>query len=366
MYEQVHKFEISYNLRNYSEKIITIRHKGGLGYLAAPSGVVEGDRRPTLEVTLHNVVLDRLLLDTEWYYSKLDKAIIEELKKERINFLNGCGPYYDKNTPVSISVMIYLGSRLATEDLSTIFSEILGVSFYLGGDYRHKPAYNSPGHTLDQLSKFAIEDFGVEDPGLRTFIYLNDPDRILSKLYTNIAGNVMEVPSVSDSTRLPGLYMRVISHKSSQLIPFYALDEITDDLLARVGIFKSKGDCVKGPGNTEKLVTAETQVKELTKELEKLKDQVVDLESALAKNKESYYKENKELKRKITNQEYEIRDLKVEHNQDKFTFRSKELHFKQVTELVKIKSSFSQMGEHVKAIATLSGVLFGAYKLFAT
>lgn len=360
----VHSFKLEYTIENKSNNVVVVRHKAGLGYMIPSCSEPMYGRQIHLSIKISNLYTEKLEIDNTIAYSNLDRVIINALLDEKQRIKDNNHIYMFSNHPHTFYINVPLGKEETLEENGNIHSEILGFSLYLGVQSKNKPAMHTPEFTLDELANFAAEDFSAEDQGLRTFIYLNDPEKVLPKLYTNIIGNVVEVPSVSDSSRLPGLYMRVVGCKNPQLIPFYALDQVTDDLLLKVGIFKSKGDCLKGPGNTERLVAAETQVKELTKELEKYQNKITDLEELLNKSKEQYRKETRDLRKKIDQQDSDIYMYKLDTKHEIHTLKTKDLHNKYLIETVKAKASIGYVSEVVKNFTGIAGVIFTGYKLF--
>jgi len=355
---------MNYRVTNASPDALVVKVKGGLSYLIKASKEATIMQEHLLYVSVPNIYLDSIEIREDQALTKLDRRILSELSKEYDTQKKSELGYYSGLT-TSLETKIVLGSSLI-EDNNAIHSELLGITLYLGANNFRQPALNTPTMTLKELFDKNSED---EMQCLSYIVYVNDPKRVSSPYWTNVKGISTPIPTVSNLSKQPGLYVAISRGITPREELYYAFEELNTKLVEGLGIFESKAACDKG-GNTERYASAEEKVKELSKDKGKLLEQVKTLGERVVNLEEQLGRASDENTRLKYEHKTELGQLKHTHQMNsemsKFENRLTTTVSKANFDLVKHKASQNTWTDFAKAVGTLAGVAFTGYKLLTT
>jgi hypothetical protein len=380
MDNEVNTFRLNYRVVNRTNQEMIVRAKGGLGYIIKRCKEPTYSEERCVFVELPNVYIENLLIDEELALTKFDRELLKGIKQEADRVKkNAGGQYLYQTFSHTLHVVIKLMESMVEKN-DAIHSELLGMTLYNGLTNANQPSLNTPGFTIQELFNMTIADQPLPEGGLHHFIFCNDPRRHMGALYSNIMGKAVEVPVVSDETRLPGLYMGVMHGNESPQTLFYTFDRLDKKALEALGLFESRSDCESG-GNTERAIAAEKRAHDLNKELQKSKDQIDNLDTLLERAEANCNKLNQDVlqlkqdhRTEVTQMKhrYEVEISQLKHQTKmsgdlfKYEQRIKDAAAKANLELIKHKGSVNTWGEFAKAIGTIAGLGFTGYKLFTS
>lgn len=363
MENSYNSFSLSYTVDNQSNDVMVIKLKGGLSYLVRKSKEPTYSTARLLTVRLNSVYLKDLNVDPSLALTFLDKAILTKIKEEQKSYEDAKDVFYGVFTN-NISLTIALTQNLVEADAG-IHSEMLGVTFYVGYESLNKPALNTPSHTIQQItSRNLIKD------SLQTNVYLNDPKKVFQTLYTNVLGVSREVPVIHNTDETPGLYI-TFSNNNIPSSQFYTFSELDKNKLEVLGFFSSKAECDKG-GNTDRYLTAEARIKDLSKANDTLRDKLSTAIDNFNRSETINNKLNTELLQQKHEHKLEIANLKIGTSQAKsqieaikYEAKFKEMIAKSQIDTLKQKSTTGGWVDGASALATIAGIGFTGYKLFS-
>ena len=375
---EVNSFKLNYRVINRSSEELVVKAKGGLGYIIRRSKEPSYSSQQQVHVTLPQIIIANLLVDENAALTRFDRKLLKAIRLER-DRLKDCEGNFADLFSQEINVLIALTSPLVEKN-NAIHSEILGISLYRGAENAAQPALNTPTFTLHELCATVLGDQPLPEGGLHHFIYINDPRRESGPFYTNVMGKAIEVPAVYDETREPGLYTGVMYGNIPPDVLFYRFSGLDAKIVESLGLFLSKSACEHG-GNTERAQIAESKVKDITKEVGRLKDQATGLADLLTKSEVVNSRLAKDLTQSRQDHKTEVAQVKHEHRLEmsqlkhhtkvsgdifKYESRIKDTVNKASLELVKQKGSANNWGEFAKAVGAISGIAFTGYKLFTS
>jgi hypothetical protein len=378
METEISSFKLNYRIVNRSSQEMVVRAKGGLGYIIRRAKEPSYSEQRQVHVHIPQVVMANLLIDENAALTLFDKQLLRGIRKDRDRLKDSDTGFFDMFSQ-DINVVIALTSSLVEKN-DAIHSEILGITLYNGMENANQPSLNTPPFTLQELCKATLGDQPLPKGGLHYFVYVNDPRRESDPLYTNLKGRAVEIPVVYDDEKQPGLYTGLMYGNESPVILYYTFEGLDAKIVESLGLFRSKTACENG-GNTERALNAENRVKDLGKEIGKLKEQNTDLQDLLDKSEGANGRLTKDLAQARLDHKTEVVQLKHEHRVEmsqlkhqtkvsgdifKYESRIKDTVNKASLELVKQKGSANNWGEFGKAMGAVAGIAFTGYKLFTS
>lgn len=373
---EISSFRLNYRIVNRSSQEMVVKAKGGLGYIIRKSKEPSFSDQRQVHVTIPQIHIANLLIDETAALTLFDKKLLVGIRMDRDRLKESANDFAGMFSQ-DINVVIALTSSLVEKN-DAIHSEILGITLYNGMENAAQPSLNTPSFTLRELCSLTLGEQPLPKGGLHHFIYINDPRRESKPMYTNVMGKAIEVPVVYDDNKEPGLYTGVQYGNIPPDVLFYRFSGLDAKIIESLGLFLSKATCENG-GNTERVTNAENKLKDVSKEVGRLRDYSSDLQGLLSKSEVANSRLAKDLTQSRQDHKTEVAQVKHEHRLEmsqlkhhskvsgdifKYESRIKDTVNKASMELVKQKGSANNWGEFAKAVGAIAGVAFTGYKLF--